>query len=222
MIKTNRLIIRSLLVCAILFAFQFTANAQPADNTRLKDVLEAAKKNNDTTPVTTGEITAAAKQAEKEKKFMLAVDYYGELIKLNPDNYEWYVQRGVLLLNELKKPKDAANDFTKAIQLKPDEPMLLFNRGTAYLHATDWKKSKADFDKLISLQPENINAYLNRGIVFLNMKKNDEALADFNKGIQLNPRYSNLYRARALAYKAKGETNLAQADELKAAQFEQR
>lgn len=222
MIKVNHLIIRGLLICATVFAFQFAASAQPADNTRLKDVLEAAKKNNDTTPITTGELTDAAKQAEKEKKFMLAVDYYGELIKLNPDSYEWYLQRGVLLLNELKKPKDAAKDFTKAIELKPDEMILVFNRGAAYLQALDWKKAKADFDKVISVQPDYVNAYLNRGIVLLNMKKYEEALADLNKGIQLNPRYSNLYRARSLVYKMKGENTLAQADELKAAQLEQR
>lgn len=226
MISTNHLLNRSLLICTIVFVFQFTIGAQPSekivDNTRLKDVKEAAKKNNDTTPVTTGEITEAAQQAEKERKFRLAVDYYGELIKLNPDDYKWYLQRGVISLNELKNPKDAIKDFTKAIELSPNEIILFYNRGTAYIQTSDWKKAKADFDKLISLQPDYVNGYLNRGIALLNMKKTDEALADFNHGIQLNPRIPNLYRARALAYKIKGENNLAQADELRAAQIEQR
>jgi Tfp pilus assembly protein PilF len=48
----------------------------------------------------------------------------------------------------------------------------------------------------------------------------DAALQDFNTGIQIDPRIPNLYRARAIVYKTKGNTQLAQADELRAAQME--
>ena len=196
------------------------AQNKPVDNTSLQQVNAEAKKNNETTAVTTDEITAAAEQAVKEGKFQLAADYYGELIKKNPDVYQYYLQRGVLYLNELKNAKDAIKDFTKAMELNSDNLILPFNRGTAYIQTSDWKKAKADFDKVLSIRPDYVNAWLNRGIVLLNMKKYDEALADFNEGLRLNPRYPNLYRARAVAFKMKGSNTLAQADELRAAQLE--
>ncbi|MDQ3801815.1 MAG: tetratricopeptide repeat protein [Acidobacteriota bacterium] len=196
------------------------AQNKPVDNTSLQQVKTEARKNNDTTPVTTGEITAALEQAIKEQKFQLAADYYGELIKLNPDEPEHYVNRGVLYLNELKNFKAAAADFTKAIEMKMNNPIILYNRGTAYLHLNDWKKSIKDFDAFLAAQPEHVAGYLNRGLALLNVRKTDEAIADFNRGLQLNPRLPNLYRARALAYKIKGENGLAQADELRAAQLE--
>lgn len=196
------------------------AQNKPTDNTTIKQVVDEARKNNDTTPVTTNELTAAAEQAVKERKFQLAVDYYGELIKLNPEDYQYYLQRGVLYLNELKNPKEAIRDFTKAMELNSDNLILPFNRGTAYIQTSDWKKAKVDFDKVVALRPDFVNGLLNRGIVLLNMKKYDEALADFNAGLRLEPRHPNLYRARAIAFKMKGEPQLAQADELRAAELE--
>jgi tetratricopeptide (TPR) repeat protein len=193
---------------------------KPADNTRLEDVNAGARKNNETTAVTTNEMTAAAEQAEREGKFQLAADYYTELIRKNPEGAYYYLKRGVLYLNNLNNKKAAVRDFDQAIKLNPSEPILYFNRGTAYLHQNDWKKAKKDFDAVISLVPDYVNAYLNRGIVNLNLKDTDAALNDFNTGIRLAPRLPNLYRARAIVYKSKGNMQLAQADELHAARLE--
>jgi tetratricopeptide (TPR) repeat protein len=197
-----------------------TVAQKPVDTTTIKQVTEEARKNNDTTPQTTGEFLSAVETAEKQGKFQLAVDYYGELIKLNPNEPQYYVNRGVLYLNELKNFKAAAADFTKGIELKINNPIVFYNRGTAYLQLNDWKKAIKDFDAFLAVQPDFVNGYLNRGIALLNVKKTDEALADFNRGLQINPRLPNLYRARALAYKIKGDTTQAQADELRAAQLE--
>ncbi len=193
---------------------------KPKDTTTLVKVNEEARKNNDTTAVTTDEITQAAEEAERAGKFQLAVDYYTELIKKNPEDFQYYLKRGVLNLNELKNNKAAVKDFDQAIKLNPNEIILYYNRGTAYIQTSDWKKAKKDFDSVIALRPDYVNAYLNRGIVNLNLNEMDAALKDFNTGIQLDPRIPNLYRARAIVYKSKGNAQLAQADELRAAQME--
>jgi Putative Zn-dependent protease, contains TPR repeats len=196
------------------------AQNKNVDKTSLKQVVDEARKNNEPTPVTTKELTTAAEQAVQEGKFQLAADYYGELIKLNPTEFNYYLQRGVILLNELKNPKEAIKDFTRAMELNPEEPILPYNRGTAYLMISEWKKAKADFDSVLTVKPDFVSALLNRGLALLNMKKPDEAIADFNAGIAVEPRMPNLYRARALAYKMKGDNRLAQADELRAAEIE--
>lgn len=193
---------------------------KPQDTTTLQQVNEQAKKNNEPTPVTTGELTAAAADAEKQGKFQLAADYYGQLIKVDAENFEAYFARSALLLNHLNSPKDAIKDLDRAIKLRPNEPLAYFNRGTAYVKTEDWKKAKKDFDVAISGRPDYVDAYLNRGIALIYLKDLDAALADFERGIQLNPRVPNLYRARAAVYKAKGNAALAAADELRAAQIE--
>lgn len=192
----------------------------PDDNKTVGDIKEEARKNNDTSPLTFGENMDAARQAASEKKWNLAAGYYTEAIKIQPDEYEPYFQRGVLYMNYLLNYKAAINDFTKTLELNPREIAALYNRGSAYLQLQDFKKAFKDLDAFIAIKSDLPEAYLNRGVARLNLKKTDEAIEDFNTGLRLNPRFPNLYRARAIAYKIKGEAQLAQADELRAAELE--
>ncbi len=198
-----------------------TAAQKPTDGTTLQQVNETARKNNEPTPETRGELEAAASEAANAGKYRLAADYYTELIAKNPGEIAYYLNRGTILLNNLNDVKGAIKDFEAGIKLDPAEPVFYYNRGTAYVKLEEWKKAKADFDKHISLNPNMAESYLNRGITLIYLKKPDEALADFNRGIQLNPRLANLYRARAIVYKSQGNAALAQADEIRAAQLSQ-
>lgn len=193
---------------------------KPLDNTTLEDVNKKAKQNNDTTAVTTGEMTAAAEQAMREQKFQLAADYYGKLSAQEPNNAEYYLKRSAIFLNHLDQPKQAIKILDDALKIVSNEPMLYYNRGTAYVKTEDWKKARKDFDSTLALLPTHVDSYLNRGVALIYLKDYDAALADFNRGIQLNPRVPNLYRARAIIYKVKNNAQLAQADELRAAQIE--
>lgn len=193
---------------------------KPTDNTTLEQVNRQAKQNNETTAVTTGEMTAAAEQAQREGKYQLAADYYGKLIEKNPTDAGLYIKRSAMFLNHLNQPKQAIKILDDGIRIVTDEPMLYYNRGTAYLKTGDYKKARKDLETTIRLAPRYVDAYLNRGIAFIYLNDLDAALADFERGIQLNPRLPNLYRARAAVYKAKGSAQLAQADEIRAAQLE--
>ncbi len=193
---------------------------KPTDNTTLQQVNETAKKNNETTAVTTNEMLQAAAQAQRDGKFQLAADYYGKLIEKDPNNADYYVKRSAMFLNHLNQPKQAIKVLDDGLKVITNEPMLYYNRGTAFVKTEDWKKARKDFDAAIRLAPNYVDAYLNRGITLIYLKDLDAALVDFNRGLQINPRFPNLYRARAAVYKAKGNAQLAQADEIRAAQLE--
>ncbi|MEK7725041.1 MAG: tetratricopeptide repeat protein [Acidobacteriota bacterium] len=196
------------------------AQDKPKDSGKtLEQVNAEAKKNNDTTAVTTGEMTAAAQEAMKKGDYKLAADYYTQLIKKNPNETEYLVKRSAIYLDYLKDYKAAVKDCEQGMKLNPQEPVFYYNRGTAYTRLEDWKKAKKDFDRHISMNPNYAESYLNRGIANIYLKDLDGALADFNKGIQLNPRIPNLYKARAIVYKAKGNATAAQADEIAAARL---
>lgn len=196
------------------------ADVKPRDTTTLKQVEDTARKNNDTTAVTTGEVRAAAEQAERDGKFQLAADYYGRLIELRPDDAEPYLKQSALFLNKLNQPKLAIKVLDDAIKRFPKEGALYYNRGTAFTKTEEWKKAKKDFDAALATNPNYVEALLNRAIANYYLKDFDAALADANRGIEVNPRYANLYRIRAYIYKAKGNAALAQADEIRAAQLE--
>jgi len=195
---------------------------KPVDRTTLAQVNEQAKKNNDTTAVTTGEMKQAAADAIKAGKYQLAADYYEKLASADPENAaDYHLKRGAIYLDYLKDYKKAIEVSEELIKSHPNEPAGYYNRGTAYLNLKDWKKGKKDLDKAIALKPDWASAYQNRALALLNMQKADEALSDLEVAIRLTPRVANLYRLRAYAYKLKGNAALAAADELRAAQIEQ-
>lgn len=199
------------------------AEDKPKDSGKtIEQVNAEAKKNNDTTPITTSEMNAAAQQAVKKGDFKLAAQYYGEIIKKYPDEPEHYFARGLVYMEKLNDKKAAANDFSKVIELKPgfNNFLAYYNRGTIYLQDKDWKKALKDFDVFIKAIPGYANAYINRAVVYYNSGKVDQAIADFTNAIQLEPRNALAYKNRAALYKVKGNTVQAQADELRAAQIE--
>ncbi len=195
---------------------------KPVDRTTLAQVNEQARKNNDATAVTTGEMKQAAADAVKAGKYQLAADYYEKLAVADPENAaDYFVKQGAMYLDYLKDFKKAIEVSEALIKVMPQEPAGYYNRGTAYVYLKDWKKAKKDLDKAIELKPTWMVAYQNRAFALINMQKADEALSDLETAIRMAPRVANLYRLRAYAYKLKGNAALAAADELKAAQIEQ-
>ena len=113
------------------------AQQKPVDNTTITQVREKARAENDTTPVTTNELKAAIEQAKKEGKFRLAVDYYSELIKHDPQEALYYIERGAVQMNHLKDYKSAIKDFDATLKLRPNLTEAVYNRGSAFLQLQD-------------------------------------------------------------------------------------
>ena len=60
--------------------------------------------------------------------------------------------------------ESAIRDFTKAIELKPDDAEAHYNRGLAYDGKGDVESAIGDYTKATELKPDFAEAYNNRGI----------------------------------------------------------
>ena len=82
-------------------------------------------------------------------------------------------------------------DFTKSIEIKPDDVMAYNNRGSAYAQQGNFIQALADFTKAIDLSPNDPVAYHNRAVVFYQFKEYDKAWDDVHKvqkiGATVNP-----------------------------------
>jgi tetratricopeptide (TPR) repeat protein len=108
-----------------------------------------------------------------------------------------------------KKHKEAIEDFTRAIVLKPDYVHAFYNRGTSKKDWASEQKDSAmlqsalkDFDQAIQFDENFVEGYHNRGITYENLSdyaKTQEqktallnkALSDYNKTIEIDPGYEN-------------------------------
>jgi len=107
----------------------------------------------------------------------------------------------------------AIGEYTKAIQLDPDDAILYNDRGNAYHGFKKYDLAISDFDHSISLDPEYAHAYFGRGYAhhwlsrggdtktseLLDIANNEQAVRDFTKAIELDPGYADAYFIRSSA-----------------------
>jgi len=136
---------------------------------------------------------------------------YDEAIKLNPNNYDIFISRG--LIYEAKGEKDRAiADYTEAIRLNPKFASVYFTRANAYEDKGEHDLAYADYSEAIKLYSKHTTAYYNRGLISEKKGDHEHAIADFTQAIKIQAGFTAAYVARGNVYRAMGENERAMAD----------
>ncbi len=99
----------------------------------------------------------------------------------------------------LKRYDEALADYNRALELRPDYPEALNNRGNTFDELERYDEALADYNRAIELRPDDPVKLKNRGTSYTKMERYDEALADFNKALELKPDYAGaLYNLACL------------------------
>jgi tetratricopeptide (TPR) repeat protein len=111
------------------------------------------------------------------------------------------------------KYNDALAAYNWSLELKPDNPDALANRGVAYDHLGRYDEALADFNRSLELRPDNPIALYDRGTVYgRHLGRYDEALADLNRSLELRPDNPIALHNRGFAYSGLGRYDEALAD----------
>lgn len=95
----------------------------------------------------------------------------------NPDYANVYKNRGTACLGTGKFDR-AAEDFTKAIELKPGYANAFRLRGIVYCRKGEYNRAIEDFSVVIALKPNYAKTYYNRGIAWLHLREWERAKSD--------------------------------------------
>ena len=116
-------------------------------------------------------------------------------------------------MGESGNHKGAILNYTKVIELEPNNYIAYMNRGwnkaqlgDYYAAIEDHKGAISDFTKAIEIDPKDSIPYLNRGLSQSNLGDEYAAISDYNKAIALNPQYLKAYYNRAWSKKEIGDT----------------
>lgn len=112
--------------------------------------------------------------------------------------------------------RTAAEAFSEAVRLNPNDARPYRNRAAAYLHQGEIDRALADLEEALRLAPDDARTVYNRGVAYVRKNDPDRALADFGEAICLDPNYAKAYLARGWAYHMKGDDARARADWRKA------
>lgn len=117
-----------------------------------------------------------------------------------------YHNRGLTYYNAGRFDK-AAEDFDKALALKPDDIDAYCSLGMVYYKLGLPEKAIESFDKAIALKPTYFMAYNNRGLVFMQTGCLVKALQDYDKALVLNPVADQVYYNLGVFYSRSGFFN---------------
>ena len=70
----------------------------------------------------------------------------------------------------------AIEDYTRAIELDPEDAGFYINRGIAYGASGNLSPAIRDLDEAIRLRPEDAIAYYNRGTAYSEMGERNRAI----------------------------------------------
>jgi len=142
-----------------------------------------------------------------KKDIDAALNDFNKAIAIRPDLSGALEDRGDLYHNQ-GKYREAVDDFTAAINLKPDA-VYYYKRGLAYANLFDRDNGIKDYTAAIRNKPDYVEAYLERGFTYSNMGEYDKAIADFTRMAELAPNDARSYYYRGIAHAKKNEDQKA-------------
>ena len=142
------------------------------------------------------------------QQYELAIKDFDKFIEFNPN--ELSVQSAKMLRDLAQKALNRGNwqtdshakeiqDFTKKIELAPNNFLNYMKRATAYLKSKDYNSALKDADKVVEMKPVALS-YSFRAIVHELLEDYERAVKDYDKAIELEPDEADYYKRRARCY----------------------
>lgn len=116
----------------------------------------------------------------------LAYQDYSKAIELNPNNSEYYVNRGSTIAR-LGNLEASILDYNKALEINPNNANGYFNRSIINHRLGRYSEEEKDLEKYLQFYPNNVNMLTNMAAVKRLLKKPEEGMAYIEKAMQIKP-----------------------------------
>jgi serine/threonine protein kinase/tetratricopeptide (TPR) repeat protein len=142
-----------------------------------------------------------------------ALKELNEAVRLNDSSVETYNERGHVR-HALKDFAGAIADYTKGIELSPNNARLYVNRASIHLTKPmpDLKSAESDLERAIHIDGALPEAYNFRGNLWFARKDFVRAIADYSQAIKLNQNNPVFFNNRGNTYLACGKVELGNND----------
>lgn len=133
-----------------------------------------------------------------------AIQNYLEATTQNPDNYDAFVELGVL--HWARKNPLAENYLKSALDIRPDGVDALYALGMQYQQTDKLNEALETYTHILQIDSTYRTAYYNMGYIqYQYLQLYNEALINFNRAVKVDPKYYQAVYMRGLCYEAKGD-----------------
>ena len=118
------------------------------------------------------------------------------LIEQHPNAYKLKLRKAALNI-EFGEWEYALDEYTKVLEIVPDNPTALYYRGYVYQHLRRLADARRDYERLLLAEPQNEHALM--GLILTNLEDNriTEAFDEANRMVELFPSSAQAYAVRA-------------------------
>ena len=152
---------------------------------------------------------------ERRKENEKSIEYFTQAIKLNPNLFEAYHNRGGAYI-KMDRHDRAIRDFNEAIDSNPNHVESYIGRAFCRGMGGDYERAIEDCNRAIELDPNNSKAHSTRGVIYELKGDYGRALEDCNHAIELDSNNSYAYNARGVTYHKRDDNRSAIEDYTKA------
>jgi protein O-GlcNAc transferase len=126
------------------------------------------------------EVLRRAVEAYNDGKFSEAERLCQAVTAAKPDFFD-----GLLLLANIQlrlgRGKEALASYDRAVALRPDDAVVLNNRGVILQELKRFDEALASYERAIALRPDFADALYNRGAILQELKRLEDALASYDQ-----------------------------------------
>lgn len=139
-----------------------------------------------------------AKIENQMKNYEKAVEFYSQILKIDPDNPEALRLRGNIYGVHLKKFDSWETDIKRSFESDPNVPYIYYELAEIASYRNNYEKAEEYYTNSIERLPKYNRFYIKRGILRMSKKKDyTSALVDFKVAEKLDNRFIHTYRCLA-------------------------
>ena len=161
--------------------------------------------------INTDRVMSIGRNALYFEDYVLAIQYFNQVIKAKPYLAEPYLYRAMGKYS-LDDYKGAEDDISLCLERNPFLVAAYQCRGASRQSLQNYAGAIADYEKGLEFNPEDKQMLINKGIAYAQMKNYDDAVLVLNTLLKYHPKYTNAYLMRAAVLVEKGDSAKALSD----------
>ena len=136
---------------------------------------------------------------------------YGQVLKLQPANFQALHLMGVLLLQQGDSAR-GIDLLRRSLKLEPRQPLAHRDLGNALQQSGRFGEALASYDKALALKNDLADVHNNRALTLTALNRSDEALESYRRAVTLKPDYAQAYNNRGALHSSRKQLADALAD----------
>jgi len=146
---------------------------------------------------------------EKTGELDKAIEIYLKLIRLDPENFIYRMNVGVLYRLR-KKLDESLFQLRTAASLEPSQPEILHNLAITLQHQENFEEAIEVYGRVLKIDPNHYRAMCNMGAIYTTLKRLDEAREILETSLKIAPDYSKSLNNLGLVFVYQGHLDLAE------------